>query len=496
MRTNRPITISPRGDLEKGLERIVAESPPRPFLKELGDSGTARFGGTITGYERNPRLKGIRTWANLADEMLATDPKLSQAEETLRGTLLTAEWHFEPGRNGKFDDSRGDAARRLADRFNAQWGFDGGTSWMVEPWEDQLSRMLRYVAVGFRYAEEVYGVRDGQVYLRKYADREPTSHNRWVWSATGDSWVGVEQTPPTPFWFGERARATPGEYFIPASKLLLLSFGRTGQNLEGRGALRPCWQWYSYKQHAIDLLAIAAERWAVPTPHIKVNRQDASEAGYTASEIDAAISNAQTSAQRYMSGEETWLSSIVGIEFTTFGDNQFDPGGLLKTIAHANQEMLSAWRMAFLEMGLGDVGSRALGTMLQEQSTLAAINILDTVAGAINGEARPGGGTVGRLARWNMPDVTCDDLPVLRHRGIAVDRMGELLPHLPNLINTGAVTPSDDLERRIMALGGAEPDAPARDHIDRLGARAKERTSNYRKSGAVENALPPIGGDE
>lgn len=480
------------GGAAKGLHRVTAEVPPRPRFGEYGDSGTARQGGTISGYERNSRLRGVRRWADLAEEMLAVDPKLAQAEDTIRRTLLTAEWYFDPGRSAKAPGPAGDRARRIADLFNKQWGFDGGTSWMTEPWEDQLSRMLRYVAIGFRYSEEVYGVRDGSVYLSRYADREPSAHNRWIWSEDGTTWVGVEQTPPSPFWDPRRRRDLA--YFIPAAKLVLLSFARTGQNLEGRGALRPCWQWYSYKQHALDLLAIGAERWAIPTPHLKFDRQAAADAGYSPSEIDAAFTDAKTSAARYMAGEEAWLSSSVGIDFDTFGAGQFDPAGLLRTIDHANQEMMSALGQGHQELGFSEVGSRSLGTVLQEQQTLTAVNILDTVAGAISGTPRPGGGTVGRLCRWNFPDVGPDEYPILRHRGIKVDQLGELLPHIPNLINSGALTPDDRLEAGIRRLGGVDEAGEPREYVDRLGARAQQRTSNYRESGAVENALPPGGG--
>lgn len=488
----------PNATFAPDVEHAAVVSTPEPIFPELGDSGTARRGGTITGYERNPRLKGVRRWADLSDEMLAVDAKLAQAEDTLRRTLLSAEWTFLPGAAARVGDSptieqraSADRALRLAERYNRQWGFDGGAGWFDTPWEMQLSKMLRFVAQGFRYSEEIYGVRDGVVYLKRYADREPSAHLRWIWTEDGEFLAGVEQTPPTPFVggaFGSDA------YVIPASKLLLLTFGQTGQNVEGRGTLRPCWQWYSYKQHAMDLLAIAAEKWAVPTPVVNVDRELADQAGYTAAQIDSAVSTAQTSAARYMSGEQSWLSTIPGVTFDTFGNGNFDPAGLLASISMADQQMLSAWGLAFLEMGLGDVGSRAVGQLLQEQATLAAVNILDTVAGAVNGIARSGGGTVGRLAAWNDAGVQPSELPELTHRGIKINRLANLLPHIPNLINTGAMSPTDDLEAAILVLGGMEmPSDVTRDTLARLSGRnlSPERTSNIVPDGSPERPIAP-----
>lgn len=433
--------------------RALTSTPVDPPLAELGDSGTARRGGWITGYERNPRLRPFSTWAYQADEMIATDPKLAQCEDTLRRTLLTAEWRFEPGPAAIYGSpAERDTALRWADRFNRWWGFDGGAAWQSDTWEAQLSKLLRFVAVGARYAEEIYGIRDGFVFLRSYADREPTAHSRWIWSDDGTQLAGVEQIPPTPFMrtptFDNR------KFFIPASKLLLLTFGGTGQNLEGRGALRACWQWYSLSQHLLDLLAIAAERWAVPTPIIKVNRQAAQDAGYTPKQIDDAVGSAQTSARRYVAGEEAWLQSIVGVEFDTYGQGNFDPAGLIEAYKQADRMKANAWGLAYLDMGSNDVGSRAVGQLLQEQAVLAAVNILDIVAGQINGSARPGGGTVGRLMGWNDPEATPATYPVLTHRGIKVDRLSQLLPHLANLVNVGALTVDDAVETGIRDLAG------------------------------------------
>ncbi len=498
MRDGRWVKPSP-GEVALGV------SPARPELRELGDSGTPRSGGTITGYERNSRLRGVRRWADQADEMLAVDPKLAEFEDTLRRTLLSAEWVFEPGPAGRGKGRRAKKAQKLAEQWNRDWGLDGGSrATMVDPWESQLSRSLRFVPVGFRYLEEVYGYRDGRVVLLKYADREPSAHGYWVFDERGQELLGVEQIPPTPYlpWAVPTMPIPTGQfgpggittgYFIPASKLLLLTFGRTGQNFEGRGALRPCWQWYSYKQHAIDLLAIAAERWAVPTPHVEVNRQEAIDAGYTRDEVDTAVRDAQRSAQRYMSGEEAWLSSIAGVNFKVFGGGAFDPSGHIETINHANQEMASAWGLAFLEMGLGEVGSRALGQLLQEQSILAAVNILDTVAEAVNGPARPGGGTVARICGWNDSDIQPDELPVLTHHGLRVDALGQLLPHLPNLVNTGVITPTDELEDAVLRLGALRhrADLP-REPEARLAGRvlSPPEVANFTTHGHREKPLP------
>jgi hypothetical protein len=469
------------------LPEVISITTSRPDYTEHGDSGTRRSGGRITGYERNTRIQPWAKWADVGDEMLGTDPKLAEANSALSSAVLSADWLWEPGPAADGPSTLlADRAKRHADALNAQWGFDGGQAWFDSPWEQMLTAMVRYVPIGARYLEELYGARDGKVYLRQYADREPTAHLRWLWDENG-KWSGVEQSQLSGI-FHQSHRILD----IPSTKLLHLAHNGTGQNLEGRGALRPCYQWFQMKQHMMDLLAIAAERWAVPTPHVVTDRNKAIESGYTPKQVDQAVAEAKSVAERYLSGEQAWLSSIVGIDFKTFGEGSFDPTGLLSSLNHANQEMLSAWLMAFLEMGLGDVGSRALGQVLQEQSVLAVVNVLDTIAGAVNGMPRPGGGTAARLVWWNDPAAQGDLslVPRLTHRGIKVDGLAELLPHLPNLINTGAVSPSDTLEAAILMLGGVDS-VPDRSLEDRLGARdlTPEKVASLDPSGRPENPV-------
>ena len=74
---------------------------------------------------------------------------------------------------------------------------------------------------------------------------------------------------------------------IPASKILLLTLNRTGSNFEGIGLLRPCWWWWKEKQRAATLMAIGLEKWAVPTPLIKVDRQAIDQMGISNGDVDA-----------------------------------------------------------------------------------------------------------------------------------------------------------------------------------------------------------------
>lgn len=108
----------------------------------------------------------------------------------------------------------------------------------------------------------------------------------------------------------------------------------------------------------------------------------------------------------------------------------------------------------------------------------AAINLCDIVAGQVSGVGRRGGGTIGRLIRWNYGAVDPSKLPRLTHTGLDTDELGESLGMLAPLVQAGLLTADDELERAIRERLGAG-DLP-----EEAQRSAIERTSSS-KGGAV-----------
>ena len=157
-------------------------------------------------------------------------------------------------------------ADELARFANECWGFDGYAGQMTTSWENQLAYLFEFIPLGYRYAEEIYRVGpDSQgkikVWLDHYADREPSAHSRWL-SRDSQNLDGVLQNT-----VGTTYTPEP----IPANKLLLLTLNKTGSNFEGVGMLRPVWWWWRTKQRVSNLMCVGLDRWAVPTPKVKVD---------------------------------------------------------------------------------------------------------------------------------------------------------------------------------------------------------------------------------
>ena len=426
------------------------QRPPRhlralhPRLGIKGISGTQLSGGNITGKENNPQLTGLN-WVSEAEEMMRTDPIVRRSWHMLRQTLLSASWRFVPGVEGDR------VAEELARFANECWGLDGYSGQMSVSWEEQLAYLWEFIPLGYRYAEEVYKVGpDSQgsirVWLSHYADREPSAHSQWL-SRDNQRLDGVLQNT-----VGVGKVPEP----IPANKLLLLTLNKTGSNFEGVGMLRPVWWWWRTKQRVANLMCVGLDRWAVPSPKVVVDRSQAEAIGLSDGDIDAMIDDAESQAQAFISAEQSYLVENSAVKFDTYAATpNLYADGPINIITKCDSQIAAAFLAQFADLGNTETGARSVGEIHLSVFRRAAINLCDLVAAQVSGVDRRGGGTIGRLIRWNYGAVDPSKLPRLTHTGLDTDDLAESLAMLPGLVQAGLVTPDDELERIIRAKLGA-----------------------------------------
>ena len=429
-----------------------------PRFKTRGITGTFLSGGMISGYERNAQLTGLN-WVREAEDMLRTDPVVRRSWHMLRQTLLSASWRFESA------DELDPVANELARYANEAYGFDGYSGQMSLSWEEQLSYLLEFIPLGYRYAEEVYKVGPdcngkARVWLDLYADREPSAHLRWL-SRDNQKLDGVQQMV-----VGVGKVPEP----IPSNKLLLLTLNRTGSNFEGSGMLRPVWWWWRTKQKVSNLMCVGVDRWAVPTPRVKVDRSVAELHGLTDSDINAMIDEAEAQAQAFLSAEQSYLIENPVVSFDQYASSpNLYASGPLDIIKECDNQISTAFLAQFANLGISDTGARSVGEIHLSVFRRAAINLCDIVSSAVSGVDRRGGGTIGRLIRWNYGPMDPSKLPRLVHTGLDTDDLAESLAMLPQLVTSGLLTPDDELERAIRERLGAGdlPEEAQRSAVER-----------------------------
>lgn len=445
---------------EPAVDKRVKPRGSPPPKGRAGNSGT-RWASNRPNIETAPELRG-RAWPITARQMMRGDPKLAGVMRMLFNALLSARYRVEAG------DTSAEAERN-AEYLRAAFGLEGRPSRLgCDPrrkssaqatFEGEIEKALWYLPIGYRVLEEVYYVgADGYVWLDQLADTEPESILEWVRDTETGELASVKQ---------ERVSgALPAEVReIPVDKCLILTHGRTGDNHEGQGLLRPCWFPWKLKAHVLDQLAVGAERWANPVPLIAGNRTDLVTGGVLPDEIAGLMDEAAAMAEAYVSDESAYVMSPAGIEVKTFGEGAYDPSGLLDVVNHLNQEMLTAALAHFMELGLGDVGSRATGQVHWNSFRQSIVQTLDYLCAAL----LP---LIARLLGFNFYPpgsvIPPAKMPRLVHYGLDVDGLADALGSIASLISAGALTPTDAVETRILRMMGMGP-GPSRAWDDRLG---------------------------
>jgi len=447
---------------------------------QYGISGTQLSGGRISGYEQNTKLIG-RNWIAEAEEMLRTDPIVFRCWHLLRQTLLSATWRFEPGIE---DDP---TAEIYADYANECFGFDGYSGQMSLSFEEQLSYLLQFIPIGYRYAEEIYKSgkdKNGnpRIWLCKFADREPSSHDRWL-SRDGQILDGVIQ-----IMNNVKVKPEP----IPANKLLLLTFNKTGSNFEGMGMLRPAWFFWRTKQNTSTMMSIGVDRWAIPTPRVTVDRSVAEMQGLSDGDIDSMIDDAEAQAAAFVAGEQAYLIENAAVKFDSYGVQPAQAAGPLEVIKECDNQISQAFFAQFSNLGISDTGARSVGEIHLSVFRRLAINLCDLVAGQINGPDRAGGGTIGRLIRFNFGEDDASKLPRLVHQGLDNDTLADSFEKLEPLVRGGILTPDDNLERSIRGkLGiGELPEMAERSPFERsVVSNPRLQSGNYQSALLAEQLI-------
>jgi hypothetical protein len=223
------------------------------------------------------------------------------------------------------------------------------------------------------------------------------------------------------------------------------------------------------------LMCVGLDRWAIPTPRVKVDRSVAELHGLSDSDINAMIDEAEAQAQAFLSAEQAYLIDNPVVSFDQYAATpNLYAQGPLDIIRECDNQISQAFLAQFANLGITDTGSRSVGEVHLSVFRRAAINLCDLVASAVSGVDRRGGGTIGRLIRWNYGPIDPSKLPRLTHSGLDTDDLAESLAMLPQLVTSGLLTPDNELERAIRERLGAGdlPEEAQRSALERTVSAA------------------------
>jgi hypothetical protein len=415
------------------IRETGAELPPVGVV--VGSSGSSR-----TEFKFEDSLKGLKR-ARKQEEMLR-DSVVSSARDARKNSLETATWVSKAGIP---NDPQSEI---FAEFIRGAFGLEGRTGYITPGWDSQISKLLLHEDNGYGYFETNFEEHKGSIYLKDFAHRLPVAHGRWL--RDGDEFLGVQQKSR----FGGGYGAV-----IPSSKLLLLTRELQGSDWEGRGTLDSCRFDYEVMHHAMKMLAIALEQWAVNTPTMEYSQKEIMDNLIKGdlTKVEAIIKKGAESIEDYVFREGTSLIAPKGVTYSTLIDKVFKPDGIVKVLETLALRVQYAFLVQFLGLGSGSTGARSVGDTLLGFFKSSAQKTLDLIADAIGGPARAGGGVIGRLIEYNYGEVDPRKLPRLVAKGLNITPLAQSLAILPQLGQTDLLTDTDEFEDGLLDLFGQPP---------------------------------------
>lgn len=367
-----------------------------PPTVEQGVSGTTNYSGDIYA-ESNARLQyqqaygtaGTREWGEW-EELARTNPWVSSGLEFISSPIRDARLDVEEASEAEMPDRA--LAKAHADFI--RWALNTGEpalpEFLVQATRGMLGTGFALFEPTFRRARSALLPGGEGWALSKLAQRLPATlaHNAWLEREDGSELRAVRQEGPRgqQWWTGE----------IPAERLLLFSWQRSGNNYAGFSAFRAVWYLGQIQKELLRLVGVTYQREGAGIPVA------------TAADPSTPLSPEQ---------RQQMLSLLRGALYHEQAAVVMPAGWNMQWVfsGGANKgHVLDAWRQLGvvilqqvqaqqLALGTSDTGSRSVGAVHDASAMAYVGSVIAVLEGVLNGVgARPYTGLVRRLidANW------------------------------------------------------------------------------------------------
>jgi len=431
-------------------------------LDPVGSSGT-ELTGSVLNEEFLKTLIGTEA-ADIWDKMRRSDAKIAMILSAVKSPIKRAEFKIQ-----SFDRDNPEMVRHA--ELVSHCIFDA----MDKRWTTTLNEILSLVDFGYSLFERVHENVIGDprfgnfTRLKTLAFRSQRTIDFWNVNQFTGELESVRQLS-----FGD---AQNTDALLPAKFLNIFTLNKEGDNYEGISMLRPAYGAWLRKRTYQKLMAIGIEKFAVPTPTLKVPKGKESSTEFT---------TAKKVLKRYVSHQQQYITMPAGwdIEFT---QTNFDAGKVQLAIDAENTEMVNASLANFLELGQSGSGSYALSTDLSD----FFLSSLDYISSGIICEEF-NDSIIPELVDLNFGKQV--DYPFMTCTGIT-DKMGkELAEVLAALGKTKYIIPDDALEadlRRRLKL--PEVSEEGQREVQSGGGMGQGQTPEFSEKKNLELAETPRG---
>lgn len=390
-----------------------AAQPEAPLFVPMASTGTEIYSGyihedhlqTLRGYER----------AKVFDKMRRSDSQVRMLLSAVKNPIRSATWEVHPT-----DDSA--EAQADADLIKYLLFDHAGKSF-----KRLLGEILTMIDFGYSTFEKVYSVDvNDPVYGAVHTITgvhwiSPKTVHRFNVERDTGKLVSISQ-----FAYGDLEKTID----VPAKYLLHFVLEQEGANYEGLSWLRAVYGNYLRKNEYMKLNAIGIEKFAIPTPAVKVppGLQNSPSYQFLLEALEV-----------YTSGEANYITYPSEYEIEWASNGQYHPDKVDMAVDAEDRRMTKAFLANFLELGQGSsTGSFALGRDLSDFFLGGLVYVANEICDTINNNLIPELMLLNRGPRKVYPK--------LRHSGIDDKAGKELAEVLANLAQHKYIIPDDMLE--------------------------------------------------
>lgn len=309
----------------------------------FGDSGTERFGGRYNEEYAND-WKDEKRITNV-EQMRRGDGAIRGVLRAIKAPLMGAEWSVTT------EDSspKGEEIRLFVEQ--SIFG-------MRRTWKEFLREALAFLDFGFYCFELIWEKRDGKIVIADLEPRIPASVFSWKLKDGSFGIVQILKTDEVSSYNAE----------IPASKLLILTNDKEGDDVTGQSVLRAAHKHWYYKNNLYGISAVAAERFGVGIPVVNLPETGVS---------DQEKADAEDMAQNVYSNERSYAVLPHGMDLKIVTPQGNPQGAAIENqVNHHNAQIMLSVLATFLALGTDGTGSYALS---QDQSSFF-LNVLRDIA--------------------------------------------------------------------------------------------------------------------
>jgi len=393
-------------------QSLPAISPAQSLLQRLG--------------EYNPKVQG-REWFAVVDKM-RNNSRIMALEYILTLPIVATHWEvYAPKWAGA-------SAREAADLLNKD---------LLERSKTTLHELLRLGVLarfyGFRAMEPVWGIDSGRVHLVDIADIHPQTIARVEFDERGAPQQLVQRVVGAGYKQAEVA--------LEWADLLVFTWRREGGDPLGYADLRPLYpDWYRL-EFLYSVLGVAAERagigaWSATLPR---NLYDNEQLRREMVSILKSI--------RSYEGGALILPEGVSVEVLRAIEHQ-GIDAILRIAQHYETNLATAILANILQLGMRDVGTQALATVLFDMFLLQLNHTARWLADAINTQL------VRRWMAYNYPQLPPEQHPNLQYTDLRLLLKREaVVDAVVKAVQAGVMPPDAGLEDYLRDLLSLPPRA-------------------------------------